>query len=118
MDIVRFTTIEENDDLVLSFSFDEGTEFGMGGFVIQRTPKYEFVLRPHERGPSIEWTDADEIITIQDIELSRDVVVIKTHYDVYSFDISRISDEEFKGVIEILKKMNFDNAFKFRYGTA
>ena len=115
MDIVQFTTIEDNDDLILSFSFDEGTEFGIGGFIILRTPKFEFTLSPHERGPSIDWSDDDEIITIKEIELSRAVVVIKTHYDSYSFDISRISNEEFRDVLEILKKMNFDNAFEFSY---
>ena len=115
MDRVRFTTIEDNDDLVLSFSFEEGTVFGIDGFIIQRTPKLEFTLRPYERGPAIDWTAEDEIITIQEIVLSRAVVVIKIHYDTYSFDISKISAEEFKGVIDILQKMNFDNAFKFSY---
>ena len=62
MDIVQFTTIEENDDLVLSFSFEEGTEFGVEGFCIQRTPKFEFALNPDERGACIDWTEDDEII--------------------------------------------------------
>jgi hypothetical protein len=115
MDIVRFTTIEDNDDLILSFSFDEGTEFGIDGFIIQRSPKFEFILMPHERGPSIDWTDDDEIITAKEIELSREVVVIRTQYELYSFDISKISDEEFKEVLEMLKKMNFDNVFKLSY---
>lgn len=117
MDRVLFTTIEDNDDLILSFSFDEGTEFGFGGFIIQRTPKYEFVLMPHERGPSIAWTDDDEVITIKEVELSRQVIVIKTRYDSYSFDLSRISEEEFKAVVKMLKKMNFDNIFRLGYLT-
>ena len=75
----------------------------------------EFTLRPYDRGPAIDWTVEDKIITVQEIVLTRAVVVIKTHYDTYSFDISRISAEEFKGVIDILQKMNFDNAFKFSY---
>jgi hypothetical protein len=115
MDIVRFTTIEDNDDLILSFSFDEGTEFGIDGFIIQRSPKFEFILMPHERGPSIDWTDDDEIITAKEIELSRKVVAIRTQYELYSFDISKISDEEFKEALEMLRKMNFDNAFKLSY---
>lgn len=67
---------------------------------------------PHERGPSIDWTDDDEIITVKEIELSREIVVIKTRYEQYSFDISKLSDKEFEAVVEILKKMNFDNVFK------
>ena len=113
MDKVQFTTIEDNDDLILSFSFEEGTEFGMGGFIIQRTPKYEFALSPHERGPSIDWTEDDEIVTVKEVELSRGVVVIKTKYKEYTFDLSRLSDEEFGAIVKVLKKMNFDNIFKF-----
>jgi len=115
MDRVQFTRTEDNDDLILSFSFGEGTEFGIEGFIIHRSPKYEFALMPHERGPSIDWTDDDEIITVQEVELSRDVVVIKTQYRRYAFDISKISDEQFGAVIEILQKMNFDKAFVFNY---
>ena len=115
MDKVQFTTIEDNDDLILSFSFDEGTEFGVEGFIIQRSPKFEFVLMPHERGPSIDWTEDDEIITVKEIELTREVAVIKTQYEQYSFDLSKLSAEEFGAVVEILKKMNFDNVFKFSH---
>lgn len=114
MDKVQFITIEDGDDLILSFSFNEGTEFGVGGFIIQRSPKFEFALRPYERGPSIDWTDDDEIITVKEIELSRDVAVIKTQYEQYVFDVSRLSDAELRDAVRILKKMNFDKIFKFR----
>jgi hypothetical protein len=115
MDKVLFTTIEDNDDLVLSFSFEEGTRFDVEGFIIQRSPQFEFSLRPHERGPLLDWTDDDEIITIKEVELSREVAVLKSQYERYAFDISHLSEEEFRAVIEILKKMNFDNIFKFSY---
>jgi hypothetical protein len=44
MDTVNFITIETGDDLILSFSFDDGTRFGVDGFIIQRTPKFEMKL--------------------------------------------------------------------------
>ncbi|MFQ5866295.1 MAG: hypothetical protein ACE5IW_13820 [bacterium] len=115
MDIVQFVTIDDGDDLVLSFSFPEGTQFGVGGFVIQRTPKLEFALMPHERGPSIDWTEDDEVILVKEVNLTRNVITIRTQYDLYSFDISKISDEEFNDVRRILEKMNFDNIFKCTY---
>jgi hypothetical protein len=115
MDRVEFITIEDNDDLILSFSFDEQAEFGVEGFIIHRCPKYEFALMPHERGPSIAWTNGDEIITVKEIELSREAVVIKTEYEQYTFDTSQLSDEEIRVAVEILKKMNFDKVFKFSY---
>jgi hypothetical protein len=72
-------------------------------------------LEPHERAPSIAWTEDDEIITVKEVELSREVALIKTQYERYAFDISELTDKEFRAVIDILKKMNFDNVFKFSY---
>jgi hypothetical protein len=115
MDRVEFITIQNDDDLILSFSFDEQAEFGVEGFIIHRCPKYEFALMPHERGPSIAWTEDDEIITVKEIKLTRETVFIKTDYEQYLFDTSQLSDEETKAAIEILKKMNYDKVFKFSY---
>ena len=111
MDIVQFTTIEDNVDLVLSFSFSEGTEYGIDGFCIQRTPEYEFALKPHERGASIDWQDDDEIILVKQVELSREVIKINSKYAEYCFDLSQLPDEEYSAIIKILKRMNFDNTF-------
>ena len=112
LDIVQFTTIEENDDLVLSFSFKEGTEFGIDGFCIQRTPKLEFALDVHERGASIDWTEDDEVILVKKVELSRREIKINSQYEQYIFDVSKLPDEEYSDIIKILKKMNFDNKFE------
>jgi len=115
MDIVQFVTIEDDDALVLSFSFNEETRFGIDGFIIQRSPKFEFALRPYERAPAIDWTEDDEVIIIKEIHLSRKKITIKTQYELYSFDLTKVSEEEYHDVIKILKKMNFDNAFKFTF---
>lgn len=115
MDVVRFVLTEDNDDLILSFSFSEDTEFGIEGFIIQRSPKYEYVLRAHERGPSVDWTDDDEVILVKSVKLTRNIVSIKTRFDGYSFDLSKISDDEYQAVITILEKMNFDNRFELSY---
>ena len=115
MDKVRFTTIQEDDDLILSFSFDEGTEFGVEGFMVHRCPKYEFALMPYERGPSVTWTDDDEIVTVETFELSRASAIITTRYRQYAFDISGLSEHEVKVIGRVVGKMNFDNNFKFIY---
>ena len=113
MDEVQFVTIENGNDLILSFSFKDETQFGIDGFTIQRNPNLEFALLPHERGPSVDWTEDDEIILVKEIKLLRNVIIIKTQYDVHFFDISKISDQNFRDVKTILTKMNFDNIFKF-----
>ena len=116
MDSVQFITIQDDDDLILSFSFEEGTEFGVEGFMLHRCPKYEFALMPHERGSSVTWTDDDEIVTVESFELSRASVMITTRYRQYAFDISGLSDREVKVIRKIVRKKNFDNRFQFTDG--
>ena len=113
MDKVIFTTVEDNKDLVLSLSFAEGTEFGIDGFIIQRTPSLEYILKPHERGASIDWTDDDKIILVTKVELFKDVIKIYSPVRNYEFDISDLDEEEMTGIVNILRKMNFDDSFKF-----
>lgn len=59
--------------------------------------------------------DDDQIVLVKEVELSRQVIRIRTSRDFYKFDLSNITEEEFKNVISILKKMNFDDAFKFHF---
>ncbi|HEX2957076.1 MAG TPA: hypothetical protein VHO70_09585 [Chitinispirillaceae bacterium] len=112
MDRVNFLTIDTGDDLVLSFSFDDNTKYGVDGFGIQRSPKYEFVLEKYERGPSIEWTDDDVIILLREFSYDRNTVEIIYDGGKEQFDISKIHEKEFERMIVVLKKMNFDNAFR------
>jgi len=112
MDRANFLTIDFGKDLVLSFSFDEGTKYGVDGFCIQRTPELEFALNEEERGPSIDWTDDDRIILLRSCTFDRNNITLNTDYGVEHFDISRIEDSEFADMIKVLKKMNFDNTFE------
>ena len=112
MDKVNFTIIEDGIDLVLSFSFDEGTEFGIDGFVMERTPKLECALQPHERGASIDWTDDDVIILVTKVKLSKDTIKIHSQKKNYEFDISKLDENDINEIKNILKKMNFDNCFQ------
>ena len=114
MDTVNFITTETGDDLILSFSFDEGTCFDVDGFIIQRTPKFELILRPDERGPSVDWTDDDERILIRKIKVTPREVFIETTRDKHIFDLSKISGEEYADMVSVLKKMNFDNVFDLK----
>jgi hypothetical protein len=113
MNSVNFATVEDDGtDLVIGLSLEEGTEFGIDGFCIQRTPKFESFLAPHERGPSVDWTEEDVRITVKSIELNRQSIKIKTTEKKYAFDLSRINDKEYESIVTILKKMNFDNVFE------
>jgi len=114
MDSVNFLTIEEGDDLILAFSFDEGTRYGIEGYIIQRTPKFEMTLLPEEIGPSVDWTDEDGRIVLTSVNVNRNQILIETTLDQQSFNISKISNNEYLEMTSILKKMNFDNIFDLK----
>lgn len=112
MDKVIFSRVEDGTDLILSLSFAEGTEFGVDGFIIQRTPSLEKFLDPHERGASIDWTDEDIIILVTRVELSKNIIKIDSQENQYEFDISGLSEKDINDIKAILKKMNFDDSFE------
>jgi hypothetical protein len=112
MDCVNFLTIDFGKDLVLSFSFDDGTKYGVEGFCIQRTPKLEFAISKEERGPSIDWTGDDRIILLRSYVFDRNSITLNTDNGIEQFDISKINDSEFTNMVRVLKKMNFDKAFE------
>ena len=113
MDKVNFITLQNDEDIVISFSFDEGTEFGIDGFTIQRNPGLELFLDKDDRGACIEWLDEDDIRVVLDVvNISREVITMKTKGKVYhySFDIGNISDDEYTDLVEHFRLINFDNS--------
>jgi hypothetical protein len=117
MDKVRFTYLENSDDIIISLSCEEGTEFGVDGFTIQRTPKYEFLLGADERGASIEWKDHDDIrVLLDEVYINREALKIQTKGKVrkYQFDVSGLPDNEYEGLIKHFHLINFDNTIKIK----
>ncbi len=117
MDKVKFTFLENSDDIIISLACEEGTEFGTDGFTIQRNRRLESLVNPEERGACIEWEDYDDIIVLLDeVYLNRKEIKIKTKGKIreYHFDISEISDDEFNNLIKHFKLINFDDSIKIR----
>ncbi len=113
MDKINFIHTEAGTDIVVSLSFDEGTEFGVDGFTIIRTPKYEFVLSPHERGACVNWdeeTDTREII--REITCVGQVITFVSNLKSYQFDTSRLSADKINALWRTIDKMNFDGSIK------
>jgi hypothetical protein len=113
MDKINFIHTEVGTDIVVSLSFDDGTEFGVDGFTIIRTPKYEFALFPHEKGACVNWdekTDAREII--REITCAGHVVTFVSNLKSYQFDASRLSADKINALWRTIDKMNFDGSIK------
>ena len=52
-EVVAFITIEEGDDLIVSFAIADEEPGEIVSLTLFRTPKYEFILPTDERGVSV-----------------------------------------------------------------
>ena len=114
MENVLFTTLEHSDDIIISLSCDEESTFGVDGFTIVRTPKYEPFLAPDERGACIEWDDDDVRVMLDQVFVDRGEVRIVTRGRIqeYRFDIRRITDEEYDDLVKHFHLINFDKSIR------
>ena len=113
MNKVIFTSCEKGDDIIISLCCDEDSEFGNDGFIIIRTPKCEFILSQNERGAHIAWEEDDIIVLLDKVTINRNKIEIKTRGKVqkHSFDITKITDNEYKDLLKHFYIINFDNTF-------
>ncbi len=111
MDKVRFVDLENDEDIIISLSFGEGTEFGIDGFTVQRNAGLEFILSPEEKGACLTWDD-DIRVLLDKVIIDRNEISIETKgkYYKYQFDISEISDDEYKELVEHFHLINFDKS--------
>jgi len=111
MDKVNFIHTEVGTDIIVSLSFDENTEFGIDGFTVIRTQKFEFALLPYERGTCINWdeeTDTREII--KEITCKGNEITFVSNIRSYQFDISNVTKEEINELWTTIDRINFDNS--------
>ncbi|MEM4724201.1 MAG: hypothetical protein QXP01_04245 [Candidatus Hadarchaeum sp.] len=113
---VNFITTEQRDDLIVSFAVAAGDFPGeIVSLTLLRTPKYESILDPEERGVSVSWEeDEDESELLLAVEYCKDAMRLKTTRREFDLDVSRVRKVELEGMRKILKKMNFDGAIKLR----
>jgi hypothetical protein len=112
---VEFITTESGDDLVVSYALSAGEPGKIRSLVLQRTPKYEFLFDKSERGVRFSDEDSwDEDDMLQSIEISQDVIYLQTLKRECALDIRGVDKKELKRAEKVLRKMNYDGAFKLR----
>jgi len=111
---VNFITTEKGDDLIVSFAVATGDFPGdILSLTLLRTPKYEFILDPDERGVSVSWEgDEGESELLLAVECSKDVVKLNTTRRELTLDVSHVDDDDLSRMRNVLHKMNFDRAIK------
>jgi len=115
MERVAFITTEGGDDLIVSFTLSQAESGEIRSLILLRTPKYELLLDQSERGVSFSdeafWEEED---WLRSIEMSGEVVHLRTTMREYALDVRGVDERELKEAKRILRKMNFDDAFVLR----
>ena len=110
---VAFLTLEEDDDLIVSFAIDGDEPGDVISLILLRTPKYESLLPLEERGVSVSHDafpeSGDE--RLQHIRLGPSVIAIISTKRRYRLDVSRVATAELADARRILSRMNFDDRF-------
>ena len=115
---VSFMTNEDGDDLIVSFAVDDDPPGEVLSVILMRTPKFEHLLEPSERGVRVshERHRDSEGEYLSRIAFRGTVVQIKSTRRAYSLDVSRVDPVELKSARRILKQMNADQAFELDWG--
>jgi hypothetical protein len=114
MEYAFFITVEDGDDLIISFAIPVD-EFGdVKSLTLLRTPKYEHILDESERGVRVFFDEFPEIENelLQQAEIAGDLLTITSNYRAYSLSLADVDDVEIEQTKRLLEKMNFDHRFQ------
>jgi hypothetical protein len=115
---VQFITLEEDDkDLIIGFAVED-LETDVKSLILLRTLFYEELMDEEERGVKVslegdDFEDEDRN-TLIDIQIEGNDIAIKSTFREYQLDISGVDKAEIEGMIQLLKKQNYDNRFTMR----
>jgi hypothetical protein len=111
---VSFMTNESGDDLIVSFAIDDDGPGEVLSVILTRTPKFEHLLDPSERGVHVSherYPDADDEC-LRRLALRGGIVEIESTRRTYVLDLSRVDPADLESARRILKRMNADRAFQ------
>jgi len=115
METVGFITTESGDDLIVSFAIVGSGPGDVISLTLLRTPKYEFILDPGERGVNVSREDipGSGSDMLESIRWKGAVVRIATADGRrYKLDVRRVESEETQEAKRILGTMNADHSFR------
>ena len=121
MEKVLFVSVEEGDDLIVSFAVPGGDphdrDYGdVRSLILMRTPQFESLLDDSECGVTVSHEEylEDEDDILKSIEFLGNEVTITTTGRNYNLDIRRVDPGEIELAKMTLKRMNFDGRFVLR----
>lgn len=116
MCLVEFITTEQEADLIVSFAITGDLPWGILSLTLLRTPKYEFILEPEERGVNVSWEeDDDKSELLLALDRSGDEIRLTTTTRKFTLDVTRVDDSHLRRAYKVLQKMNFDGAIRLTW---
>jgi len=115
---VSFMTNEDGDDLIVSFAVDDDAPGEVLSVILMRTPKFEHVLDPAERGVHVSherYPDSDNEL-LHRLAFRGDLVEVHSTRRTYLLDVSRVDAADVTSARRILKQMNTDHSFELDLG--
>jgi hypothetical protein len=118
MDIVAFIDTELGDDLIVSFAVqDRADPTEVETLMLLRTPKYESLEPPEERGVSVSFErfrDDEERDLLAEVRYSKEekTVHIATRSRSYDLDVRKLDAKELAAMRRVFRRMNYDGRFR------
>jgi hypothetical protein len=111
---VSFITLERGEDLIVAYAIALDNAGEIASLILQRTPKYEVLLPPEERGVAV----SHELFPEDDREMLRRITVevskvdIQTTVRTYLLDLSAVDPEESAEARKVLRQMHRYGSFE------
>jgi hypothetical protein len=111
---VSFISLEDGMDLVVAFAVALDDYAEIASLILQRTPKFEFILPPDERGVAV----SHELHFDEDRDILRRIMVSGPRVDIettrrsYRLDVSKVDAEEIAATRSVLKQMHAHGGFE------
>ena len=121
MHTVSFITAEDDGtDLIVSFALDDPEDSsGISTLVLIRTPKYEHLEAPEERGVAVSFErdrswdeDGRRLLTAVRYSKPDQMVELTSSLRQYQLDVRKVDPHEIADMLKVLRKMNFDARFR------
>ena|SRR5450759_4876283 len=117
VDTVSFLTVESGKDLILSFAVmdpDDPTE--IESLILLRTPMYEPLLDPRERGVKVSFerrnSYEEDLLEAVDWDENGDIIRLTTQLETYELDLRKVDRPSIRSMRKLLKKMNCDHSIR------
>jgi len=109
-----FIHTERGTDLILSFALaGEPDPVHMESLTLIRTPRFESLVSPDERGVSVslECDDQNDILEHFEFRSADQQVLIRSRQRRFTVDVSGVPKSEISEMAKLIRVMCFDDSF-------